>query len=166
MPSLYYVSLWLMAFVTVERGLVATFPGRFLLLSSSKSAGILTTLISIIIFGSNYIHIHQYKLVSHPDDLYPWCISEIEPNQQSLIQYTSLAYQIIPFLINLIAGLVIIIGVSGSKANSHHVSPRSTLAEQARKRIDLLLGPIICFITQLPQVIILFLDICDYNLTS
>jgi hypothetical protein len=109
MPSLSYVSLWLMAFVTVERALVPTFPKKFLLLRSPKSPGILTIIICIIIFGSNYIHIDQYKLVSPPDDLYPWCISEIKPCQQYLIQYMSLAHQIIPFLINLIAVLVIII---------------------------------------------------------
>jgi len=123
-------------------------------------------MISIITFGCNYIHIDQYKLVSHPDDLHPWCISEIEPNQQYLIQYMSLAHQIIPFLINLIAGLVIIIAVSCSKATSHHLQARSTLIQQVRKRIELLLGPTICFITQLPQFIILFLDFCSYYLTS
>jgi hypothetical protein len=79
------------------------------------------------------------------------------------MQYISLAHQISPFLVNLTASLVIIIGISRSKANSHHVAARNLLLKQARQRIDLLLGPIICFITQLPQLIILFLDICYYD---
>jgi hypothetical protein len=166
MPSLYYVSLWLMAFVTVERALVVTLPTQFLLLRSPRSAIIAILLTFAFVFGSNYIHINQHKLVNHPDDSYPWCINEIEPNQQYLIQYISLVHQIIPFLINFTAGLVIIITVSLSKASSHHLQARNTLIQQARKRIDLLLGPTMCFITQLPQLIILFLDICDYNLTS
>jgi hypothetical protein len=80
MLSLYYVSLWLMAFVTVERAMAAAFSTRFFLLRSPKSAGILTLLTSITVFGSNYIHINRLKLVTHSDDLYPWCISEIEQN--------------------------------------------------------------------------------------
>ena len=166
MFSLYYVSLWLMALVTIERALIATQCQRFMLIRSATSAVILTILTSIVILGSNYIHISSYRLVSHPDDAYPWCISEIEPKQQALIQYTSLAHQIVPFVVNLLAGLVIIGAISRSKANSHHITARRALAQQARKRIDLLLGPTICFMTQLPQLIILFLDVCGSSLTS
>ena len=71
----------------------------------------------------------------------------------------SLAYQISPFIINLIGSLAIIIGISRSKATSHHLSTRNALLQQARQQIDLLCGSIICFIAQLPQLIILFLDI-------
>ncbi|CAF1208087.1 unnamed protein product, partial [Didymodactylos carnosus] len=147
----------------LERALAVILPTKFSLLRIPKSAGFLSILILIIIFSSNYPHINQYKLVSHPDDLYPWCIGEIKPSQQYLMQYMSLGHQISPFLVNLMASLAIIIGISRSKASSHHVSARSVLLKQARQRIDLLLGPIICFITQLPQLIILFLDICDYD---
>jgi hypothetical protein len=153
-----------MVFVTVERALVVVFPTRFSFCRLPKSAVVLSLLTAMFTFGSNYLHIQQYKLVSHPDNnLYPWCISEIEPSQQNLTQNVVLSHQIIPFLVNLIASLVIIIGISRSKASSHHLSTRDVLQKQVRQRLDLLLGPIICFITQLPQLIILFLDICDYN---
>ena len=166
MFSLYYVSLWLMALVTIERALIATQCKRFMMIRSPRSAVILTIVTAIFMLGSNYIHIPTYRLVSHPDDIYPWCINEIEPKQQSLIQYTSLAHQIVPFVVNLLAGLVIIGAISRSKANSHHITARSALAQQARKRIDLLLGPTMCFMTQLPQLIILFLDVCGSSVTS
>ena len=166
MPSFYYLSLWLLAFVTVERVLIVTFPRKFLVLRTSKSAILLIAIISMFIFGSNYLHIDQYNLIRHSDDRFPWCIGEIKPNQQHLMQYLSLAHQSCPFLVNLIAGLMIIIGVSRSKANSHHMQVRRTLLQQVHKHIDLLLGPLIYFITQLPQIIILFLDACDYNSTS
>ena len=167
MPSLYYLSLWLLALVTVERMLIVTFPRKFLALRSLKSTILLIIIICAIIFGSNYIHIDQYNLISHSDDRFPWCISEIKANnEQYLTQYITLTYQMCPFLLNLIAGLVIIITISRSKATSHHLQVTKTLAKQVRQRVDLLLGPIICFITQLPQIIILFLDVCDYNSTS
>lgn len=166
MLSFDYVSLWLTALVTVERALMVTLPMRFRSLRSSKSAFVAIIFVCLFVFGSNYIHIDQYRLISHPDDPYPWCISEIKADVQYFTQYVSLAHQIIPFLINFIAGLVIIFVVNQSKASSHHLQARRILVQEVRKRIELLLGPTICFITQLPQVIILFLDICHYNLTS
>jgi hypothetical protein len=166
MFSLNYISQWLMTCVTVERALAVTLPTQSSSLRTFKSAGILTGFLSVFVFSTTYVHIDQNKLVSHPDDPYPWCINEIRPNQEQLIQYISLTHQISPFLINMVAGLVIIFGVSRSKAISQHISKRTTLAKQARQRFDLLLGPIICFITQLPQLIILFLNACDYNQNS
>ena len=163
MISLYYVSLWLMVFVTIERALAATLPTRCSALHLPKSAAYLSLLASICIFGTNYLHINQYKLINQPNNLHSWCINEIQPSQQHTMQHLSLIHQISPFLVNVVGNLIMIVGVSRSKATSHRLSTQEVFLKQARQRIDLFLGPTICFITQLPQFIILFLDICEYD---
>ncbi|CAF4520932.1 unnamed protein product, partial [Rotaria magnacalcarata] len=166
MSYLNYVSLWLMAWVTLERALGVMFPTRFSSIRKPKSAAIIILLTFVFMLALTYIHIDQYKLVSHPESLYSWCIQEIESGQAKLIQYTSMAHRFSPFLVNLVADVIIILAIGRSKATTQHRSIRSTLLKQVQQRIDLLLGPIACFITQLPQLIILFLDACDYNQKS
>ncbi|CAF2986944.1 unnamed protein product [Rotaria sp. Silwood2] len=163
MFSLNYVSLWLTAFVTVERAIAATLPAQFLSFRKPKSAVFLCVLLSTFVFASMYPHLNQYKLINHSSNLHPWCILENESNEQSFMQYISLIHQISPFCINVIAALVIIISIDRSKAHIHQCSALDTLKQQARQQKDLLLGPFICFLTQLPQIIVLFLDICIYD---
>ncbi|CAF1935185.1 unnamed protein product [Rotaria magnacalcarata] len=163
MSSLHFLSQWLMAFVTVERAFSVIFIVKFRSIRTPKFAIILTTITSVVIFSSLYGHLVQHRLVTHPDELISWCIREIQLDQQSFVQYTSLVHQVIPFIVNLFSGLIIIFRISHSKAISQRLSPRNTLVEEIWKRIDLLLGPIICFITQLPQLITLFIDACTYE---
>ena len=163
MSSLNYISLWLMAFVAVERVIMVAVPMKFRLLRTVRSAAIVFIVTCFIIFGTLYKHIRQYKLIIHPDDSHPWCIQEILTLDRQFVQYTSLAHQIIPFVVNLFAGMTIIVVVNRSRALSHHLSPRKTIVSELRHRFELLIAPAICFVTQLPQLVILFLDTCDYE---
>jgi hypothetical protein len=134
MSSFNYINLWLMASVTVDRALLVTFPTRFSTFSSPKLACIFTVIITAVVFGSIYIHVDQHKLVSDPNELYSWCVSEIGMSQGKLASYISLAHQIVPFIINLLSGLIIIVFISRSKAISQHLPVRRTLAKQVRER--------------------------------
>jgi len=163
MSSLNYISLWLMAFVTVERAIFVAAPMKYRSFRTVRFAAILFIVTCFIIFGTSYIHIRQYKLVVHPDDSHPWCVQEILTDDKQFVQYISLAHQVIPFVVNLFAGLIIIVVVSRSRAISRHLSPRKTLISEVRRHFDLLIGPAICFVTQLPQLVILFLDGCNYE---
>ena len=124
MSSLHTASLWLMAFVTVERAFSVIFLVKFRSFRTPKFAALVTTITFVVLFGTFYEHIGQYKLVMYQDALILWCVREIRPNRQNFVQYTSLAHQIIPFIVNLFTGLVIIISVSRSKAASQHKSQR------------------------------------------
>ena len=163
MTSLDNLSFWLMSFVTAERAMGVIFVKRFQLLRTPKWAFTLSALISVLIFSSLSYHIVCYRLVSKPDDVHSWCVLEIPPNHATLIQYTSLAFRIIPFIVNILAALAIIIGTGFSKARVHRIPQHNALATQIRQRIDLLLAPFVCFLTQTPQMIILFLDACTYD---
>jgi len=163
MSSLNYLSLWLMAFVTVERAIAVAAPMKFRSFRTAKSAVILSVVTCAIIFGTLYMHISQYKLIIHPDNSQPFCIQELHANNRMLVRFSSLVHQIIPFIVNLLAVLIIIIVVARSRAISRHLSPLQALLTEVRNRSDLLVGPFICFVTQLPQLTILFLDSCDYQ---
>jgi len=162
MSSMSYLSSWLMAFVSVERAFVIQVSITYHFFRSPKAAIIIFILTCMCVFGSLYKQIEQYKLIIHPNSNM-WCIQEISLNHQTLFQVLSVVHQFIPFIINILSAVVIIITVGRSKAASHHLPQHVSVAEQARKRIDLLLGPFICFITQLPQLTMLFLNPCTYD---
>jgi hypothetical protein len=75
-------------------------------------------------------------------------------------------HRMIPFAANIVAVLIIIAAISRSKVHVHQKTTRNALMDQTRKRIDLLLGPIACFLTQLPEILILFLNACDYDTSN
>jgi hypothetical protein len=162
MLSMSYFSSWLMALVSIERALMAQPSIKFHFFQSPKAALIVSIIICICLFGSLYKQIEQYKLIAHPN-LNTWCIQEISVHQQTLFQILSIVHQLIPFFVNVLSALAIIITIGRSKAACHHLPQRVTVVQQARKRVDLLLGPFICFISQLPQLIMLFLNPCTYN---
>jgi hypothetical protein len=163
MLSLYCISLWLTAFVTIQRMLVVTRLDHRLACHRSSSASLLILLASIAIFGCNYFYTSDYRLVNHPDERFPWCVQEMQSNEHSFMRYVSLVLQIIPFIVNVAGGAIIILIVSCSKANVHKLTTRNAVMQQTWQRLDLLLGPCISFLTQTPQLIILFLNPCDFD---
>ena len=84
MSSIYYLSQWLTAFVTVERVFAAISSRQFRCFGTSKSAAASSTVISLFIFGTFYRQLAEYKVVVHPHDSYPWCVQEINPARQTI----------------------------------------------------------------------------------
>ena len=163
MHTFYYVSLWLMALVTVERALAAVQYSRWSSLQERKKAITLVFVIISTVLGSNYIFISQYKLINHPNYSFPWCVREISPNQQLLTQLLALIHQAAPFAINIIAALIIILTITRSKVHAHRTTKHNTLFDQIYVHIDLLVGPLACFLAQLPEIVILFLNACNHD---
>ncbi|CAF4093851.1 unnamed protein product [Adineta steineri] len=163
MTTLKNISMWLMSFVTVERALAVTWPLHLRMFRTPRFAKLVSIVTLIFLFSSLYMLIIEYKIVIRPDRSYISCVREIPSHNRITVQYTSLAHQLIPFLLNFIAGITVIINLGRSKAHSHQKPSRYTIAEQARQRADLLIGPFICFVSALPQLIILFLDACNYE---
>ena len=88
-------------------------------------------------------------------------IRETQLREKHSVRYLPLSHQMSPFMVHLVAALVIIISISRSKGNIHQLSAREALQQQASQRKDILLGPTICLITQFVPMVLLFLDICD-----
>ncbi|UJR12145.1 hypothetical protein I4U23_016322 [Adineta vaga] len=166
MYTFYYTSLWLMAIVTVERAVSVLWFSLWSWLQELRKAILLVLVIILIVSSSNYIFISQYQLFNHPDYIFPWCVREISLNQQLFTYALALIHQILPFLINIIAALIIILVITRSKIHAHRKTKHNTLMDETRKRLDLLLGPVVCFLAQLPEIIILFLNACDYDTST
>ena len=163
MYSLYLTSLWLMSFVTVERAVAATSPGYYHFWGKPRFAGFLSFFALAAVAASTYPQLDQYRVVSRGRSDSRLCIRQMESSEQFYVHYLPLLHQISPFVVNLVAALAIIMSISRSKATIYNLSARQALRQQTDQRKDLLLGPIMCFITQLPQLIIIFLDVCDYQ---
>jgi hypothetical protein len=151
-----------MALVSIERASMVQLSTAFRFFKKPKIVLLVSIIICISIFASLYKQLAQYKLASHPDSNI-WCIQEISINEQTSFQVLSIAHQLIPFVVNLFSALAMIITIGRSKAASHHLSRRVTFMQQIQQRIHLLLGPFICFISQLPELILLFLNPCTYD---
>ena len=163
MSCLYFITLWLMAFITVDRAAAANYPQYFRRLGRPRVAVLLSILTSALVFTSMHPQIKLYKLIRHPLHDYHSCIRQIQADENEYTHYIQLLHQILPFIINLIAALLIILAISRSKARAHHLTARYAFQKQISKRKDLVIGPVICFITELPQVVLIFLDTCNYQ---
>lgn len=152
-----------MSFVTVERAVAATFPLLFRRWGGPKFAAYLTSITFVFVLLSMLPSFIQYQPVGHPNGQFSSCVRPMESSGQFYLRYLPLIHQLSPFLVNFLAALLVIISISRSKANLNHLPIRRSLQQQANERKDLLLGPLICFITELAPVILLFLDICDYQ---
>jgi hypothetical protein len=160
MSSLGLLSSWLMTLVSIERVLAVRAPMRYRKLCTPNCALLSTTIIGLCLFSSLFsTHVPRYKIVAHPAGN-TWCIME---SASPIEQYLSLVHQLLPFLINFVAGMSIILAIRQSKARCHSVSARTSLSQQIRERADLLVGPFMCFVTQLPQFLLLFLNACTYE---
>ena len=145
-----------MSFVTAERAVAATFPVVYRWWRRPKFAACLTLIIFVVVSASMLSQLNQYQLFHSPGHKFSSCTRQTENNEQTYLRYLPLIHQLISFL-------VIIISISRSKVNLHKISARQPLQQQANERKNLLLGPSMCFITQLPPLIVVFLDICHYE---
>jgi hypothetical protein len=78
------------------------------------------------------------------------------------IRIATIVHQIVPFIFNIIATIVLLLYISRNKANLHHQAQFTSFIQVLYDRLEFLLGPSIAFITQLPQIVILFFDSCQF----
>ncbi|CAF1241652.1 unnamed protein product, partial [Didymodactylos carnosus] len=162
--SLSYSAWWLSTFVTGERVLSVLKPIGFLTLKTPKCAMIITCAILFATFGSSaYTHGFMYKIVVSVDKNVTWCVREISPFHQHFVSGLMIIHTTIPFILNFIFAMIIIVIISRTKTNIHNLSHRQTFFTQIRQRQDLLLGPILYLILQTPQLVIQFLNGCSYS---
>jgi hypothetical protein len=152
-----------MSLVTVERAVRATSPFFFQWWGRPRFATFLSSFVFVLVSISMFPQLNQYQVIRSPVQRFSSCIRQMESSEQEYLRYLPLIHQLSPFLVNLISASLIIIAISRSKASLHQLSTRQALQQQANERKELRLGPIICLITQIPALILLFLDICDYQ---
>jgi uncharacterized membrane protein (DUF485 family) len=117
---------------------------------------------AIVVFGS-IVHDPIYReLVEDTEEQRRWCIVQYHSFQLELLNSAmNIVHFTLPFSINLISALVIIITVSRQRASAQkNISYRQHLREQWRHHSHLIFSPLILVLLAIPRLIISFLSGC------
>jgi hypothetical protein len=109
-----------------------------------------------------YIHdpIHR-DLVDDEEEQRIWCVTKYSLSLQQFDLAINIFHFCVPFLINLISPLIIIITAAKSRSNSQEQqSYTQSLCDQLRHHKHLFISPFILFLLALPRLIISFLSGC------
>jgi hypothetical protein len=164
MSSTWFVSSWIMAFVTFTRSLSIVRPRSWLFIHSSQFVTRIVLITILVVFISCLPYIFSYKIVSDKigERLDSWCFLELSASSTIYLRLTTLFHQIVPFSLNITSTLILLFYISRSKANSHKQTPFESFKQVLYDRLEFVVAPFVCFISQSPQIIILFLDSCQF----
>jgi hypothetical protein len=164
MSSSWFLSSWMTAFVTITRSLSIVRPKSWLFIRSSRFALQVILLTFIIVFLSCITYLFSYTIVSDTNGKQSesWCVLELSSSKMIYIRIATIVHQIVPFIFNIIATIVLLLYISRNKANLQHQTQFTSFIQVLYDRLEFLLGPSIAFITQLPQIVILFFDSCQF----
>jgi hypothetical protein len=159
--SLLSIGDWLGACVAIERT-VNVLKGVHFNKTKSKQAAKWTILIVFILTMSTYIHdpIHR-DLVDDLEEQRIWCVTKYSLSLQQFDLAINIIHFSLPFLINLVSAVIIIITKVIIRSSIHkNESYRKLLHDQLKFHKHLLISPFILFLLTLPRIIISFLSGC------
>jgi hypothetical protein len=160
--SLPAIGDWLSACVAIERTSVVLKGVTFNKNKSKQMARWI--IIGVIAFTiGSFIHdpIHRRLFNDEEEDERIWCIVRYSTILQIFDSIIHIFHFIIPFSINLISAIVIIINTARTHSNARKKqSYKQYLREQFDKQKHLILSPIILVILAIPRLIISFLSGC------
>jgi hypothetical protein len=159
--SLPAIGDWLSACIAIERTFVLIKGVTFNKNKSKQMARWI--IIGVILFTiGSVIHdpIHR-RLINDKEENRTWCIVRYSSILQIFDSIVHIFHFIIPFSINLISSIVIIINVARTHSNVRKKqSYRQHLREQFHKQKHLIFSPIILVLLAIPRLIISFLSGC------
>jgi hypothetical protein len=158
---------WLNASVACERAFTTIRGPRFNKKTSQRTAKLVIIILFIIIVVSS-IHDPIYrKLIDETNDDDDnnqnriWCIVTYSSGLQFYNSFIHAFHFIIPFIINLISAIVLIIKKSHQQINLHtEQSYKTILVKQIREHKHLLYSPIALVILSIPRIIFIFISKC------
>ena len=163
MSACWYTGLWLQTCVTLERALTVVRPTTWLFMKNPRAATLVSCVLLISVFSSIVVQINAYTTVQHPSEDTVWCV--VDP-RQTLIRFPSLVHQLTPFLVNTFATIILITAIARATATALGGSKLRMFFNAVKKHLEIIVAPCICFLTQSPQIAILFLDSCSYANTD
>ncbi|CAF1421215.1 unnamed protein product [Adineta steineri] len=167
---------WLNACVALERA-IATIKGiAFNKTKSKKIAGYIILLLSIVIISTD-VHdpIYRQLIDENNNDEYDsddnekriWCIVTYPPAIQKFNTAMNILHFFIPFTINLISALIIIVLTTRQRAKTKgHQNYRKLLREQFNQHKHILIGPVTLVILGVPRLIISLTSGCMQSLSQ
>jgi hypothetical protein len=152
---------WLSACIAIERAVNVTKGVNFDRVKSKKVA---RCIIPAVLLFTSCTHIHDpihRLLVDDEEEQRTWCIAKYSPILQIFDRVLSVIHFSIPFSINCISALVVIITAARTRSSIHkNRSYKQLLIEQLQHHKHLLISPIILVFLAFPRLIISFLSGC------
>jgi len=161
LQSLLAIRDWLTACVAIERVFVVIKGVNFNKKKSQQTAQcIIITIVILTIISLMYDPIHR-KLIDDREEHRTWCIVQYSSLMRTFDSVLQMFHFIIPFSINLISAMTIIVNVARTHSNAHKQQTYTQhLKEQLHHQKHLIISPIINIILSMPRLIISFLSGC------
>jgi hypothetical protein len=152
---------WLNACVAVERAFIAMKGVSF---NKSKSKYIAKYVISILLLLIFVSYIHDpisRELFNDEEEERTWCIVKYSSKLKIFDRFINLFHFLIPFIINCLSALIIIIEVFRRRSKIQKKSTNQTiLYVEIRRHKHLLISPCVLIILSLPRLIISLMSGC------
>ncbi|UJR06888.1 hypothetical protein I4U23_011177 [Adineta vaga] len=152
---------WLSACVAIERAVNVSKGIKFDKVKSKKIAKWIILFVFILTICS-YIHDPNHRhLIDDDEEHRIWCMTKYSSSLQIFDWTMNLLHFLVPFLINFISALIIIINATRIRSNVHKKQSRKKiLHKQFQQHKHLLITPIILILLAFPRLIISFLFGC------
>jgi hypothetical protein len=155
------MSDWFSACVAVERAVNVSQGINF---NKSKSKQVARWIILIVILSISCTHIYDplyRRLIDDEDEQRTWCVTQYPSSVQIFNWLLSIFHFSLPFSINCISAVVVIITATRTRSNVQQKKPfKEHLREQLQHHKHLLISPLILVALALPRLIISFLSGC------
>ena len=155
------INEWLSACVAIERAVNILQGVKF---NKKKSKQIAKWAVAsvVLIVSCSYIHepIHR-RLIEDEEEQRTWCVTQYSSTIQIFDGILTICHFIIPFIINCISALIVILISARTRSNTQkQTSFKGHLRAQLIHHKHLLISPIFLIILALPRLIISFLSGC------
>ena len=152
---------WVNACVAIERTISASKGVKFNKVASRRCARLVITAIYPLVIAS-YIHdpLHRY-LIDDKEEQRTWCVINYSPQFTRLNSAFNTLHFVVPFVINLLSALIIIVTVARKRsAVQRKQNYKEHLKMQLRYHKHLIISPCALVILALPRLIISFVSDC------
>ncbi len=152
---------WLSAYVAIERAVNIIQGINFNKLKSKKMAKWIILIVLLLTSGTyTYDPLHR-RLIDDEAEQRTWYVSQYSSSVQLLDWLWNIFHFSIPFAINCISAVIIIIIAARTRSNSQKTKPfKDHLREQIHHHKHLLISPCILIILAIPRLIMSFLFGC------
>jgi hypothetical protein len=152
---------WLNACVSIERTLTVQLGVKFDKVTSKKVAKKVIFGLYLFILAS-FIHdpFHRH-LLEDIEEQRTWCITRYSSSMTKYVSFMNIFHFIVPFSINLISIILMIISIARNKSKSHQKQPyKKHLQEQFHQHKHRLFSSLILFLIGMPRLIISLVSKC------
>ena len=152
---------WLTACVAIERGFTAFRGAKFNQKRSIQVARwIIITVLLISFISMVHDPIHR-QLINDEQEQRIWCIVRYSSGMKIYNSIVQIIHFIIPFLVNLISALVIILTIARTHSTARkNQTYQQYLRQEFQQQKHLIISPLILVLLALPRLIISFLSGC------